>query len=40
MDTSGQFGGGGYMQDNQFASPTSSSQEKKVYYIRDILPSY
>ncbi|XP_031569193.1 replication protein A 32 kDa subunit-like [Actinia tenebrosa] len=29
MDTSGQFGGGGYMQDNQFASPTSSSQEKK-----------
>jgi hypothetical protein len=32
METStGQLGdGGGYMQDNQFASPTSSSQEKKV----------
>ena len=27
----GQFGGGGYMQDNnQFGSPTPSSQEKKV----------
>lgn len=31
MDTSGYGdGGGGYMQDNQFASPSASSQEKKV----------